>query len=151
MSTTESHNGICLVAGMPRAGTTWAFQNLSQHPEILSSYKKELSFFSMHFDRGFDWYTRQFPTPNNLQKIKLDCSPEYFFHPNFVANLGKSELILDIIVFIRDRNSWLDSLYRQMKQFDLKIGSFDSFCELYTFRNYNEPFTISLNNFTEFS
>ena len=57
-------------------------------------------------------------------------------------------LDLNIIIFIRDENSWLNSLYRQMKQFDLKIGSFEAFCELYTFRNYYEPFTISLKDFS---
>ena len=119
MSTAKNLGNICLVAGMPRAGTTWAFQNLSQHPEISSSLKKELSFFSVHFDKGLEWYITQFPKSHNSDKIKLDCSPEYFIHPNFVTNLEKSNLDLNIIIFIRDENS-CQPLYRQMKQISLR-------------------------------
>ena len=46
--------------GAQRAGTTWAYNCLAQHPEVYMSEKKELHFFYANYSRGLDWYAAQF-------------------------------------------------------------------------------------------
>ena len=46
--------------GAQRAGTTWAYNCLAEHPQVFMSRKKELHFFYVNYSRGLDWYRRQF-------------------------------------------------------------------------------------------
>ena len=49
--------------GAQRAGTTWAYNCLAQHPEVYMSEKKELHFFYANYSRGLAWYAEQFAPP----------------------------------------------------------------------------------------
>jgi hypothetical protein len=46
-----------LVIGAQKAGTTSLFEYLRRHPQIHMPAEKEISFFSRHYHRGWDWYT----------------------------------------------------------------------------------------------
>ena len=46
--------------GAQRAGTTWAYNCLAQHPEVYMTQKKELHFFYANYSRGLAWYAEQF-------------------------------------------------------------------------------------------
>jgi hypothetical protein len=46
--------------GAQKAGTTWIFEHLRQHPEISFPAGKETHFWDRHRDRGVDWWRRLF-------------------------------------------------------------------------------------------
>ena len=50
---------ILFVAGLPKSGTTWLGDVLSQHPGVYIR-KKEISFFIHHYHRGYRWYHEWF-------------------------------------------------------------------------------------------
>lgn len=46
--------------GAQRAGTTWLYSCLAEHPEVFMSRKKELYYFSKNYELGREWYESQF-------------------------------------------------------------------------------------------
>ncbi|MEG3988905.1 tetratricopeptide repeat protein [Microcoleus sp. S28C3] len=68
-----------IIIGCQRCGTTSLYTYLAQHPQILTPIKKEMDFFSWHFDRGIDWYLAHFPPmPAGEQFLTGEASPSYF-------------------------------------------------------------------------
>ncbi|MEG4959089.1 MULTISPECIES: tetratricopeptide repeat protein [unclassified Microcoleus] len=68
-----------IIIGSQRCGTTSLYTYLAQHPQILTPIKKEMDFFSWHFDRGIDWYLAHFPPmPPGEQFLTGEASPSYF-------------------------------------------------------------------------
>lgn len=68
-----------IIIGSQRCGTTSLYTYLAQHPQILTPIKKEMDFFSWHFDRGIDWYLAHFPAmPPGEYFVTGEASPSYF-------------------------------------------------------------------------
>src|SRR4028119_1412460 len=68
-----------IIIGCQRCGTTSLYTYLAQHPQILTPIKKEMDFFSWHFERGIDWYLAHFPPmPSGEQFLTGEASPSYF-------------------------------------------------------------------------
>ncbi|MEG4587393.1 tetratricopeptide repeat protein [Microcoleus sp. MOSTC5] len=68
-----------IIIGSQRCGTTSLYTYLAQHPQILTPIKKEMDFFSWHFDRGIDWYLAHFPPmPPGEEFVTGEASPSYF-------------------------------------------------------------------------
>lgn len=68
-----------IIIGSQRCGTTSLYTYLAQHPQILTPIKKEMDFFSWHFQRGIDWYLAHFPPmPQGEQFVTGEASPSYF-------------------------------------------------------------------------
>lgn len=65
-----------IIAGTQKAGTTWLRENLYARPDITGS-PKQLHFFDEHYDRGLDWYCRNFDgVPPEI--LVGEKSTEYF-------------------------------------------------------------------------
>jgi hypothetical protein len=67
-----------LVIGGMKCGTSSLHYYLSLHPEIFMSEEKELCFFAERWDRGLDWYARQFPS---AAPVRGESSPNYTKYP----------------------------------------------------------------------
>jgi len=64
------------VIGTMKGGTTALHRILTSHPTIFPARKKEVHYFSLHYDRGEDWYHEQFSEqPSGMNYI--DASPTY--------------------------------------------------------------------------
>lgn len=50
-----------LYLGGDKCGSTWLHHVLSHHPEVKLARAKELFYFDRFYDKGWDWYLRQFP------------------------------------------------------------------------------------------
>ena len=66
---------ICI--GAQRAGTTWLYHCLKEHPEIYMPDKKELRFFNYNYDDGIDSYGKNFEMAGDLQVIG-EVTPDYY-------------------------------------------------------------------------
>lgn len=79
-----------MIIGAQKSGTTSLFYYLSQHPQIIPSYRKEVHFFDGGlnpnidtFNKGEAWYRSHFPLKRNIdnkQKV-FEASPLYIFNP----------------------------------------------------------------------
>ncbi len=64
--------------GVQKCGTTWLGARLAEHPQILFD-KKEISFFSNHFYKGYDWYHAHFEGKGD--RVAGEFSINYFITP----------------------------------------------------------------------
>ncbi len=87
-----------LIIGAQKSGTTSLYHYLIEHPDIAPATAKELQFFSLHFDRGLDWYQSQFPNAG----VKGEASPYYLYHPLVPARVYQSYPQVKLIVLLRD-------------------------------------------------
>ena len=62
--------------GAGRAGTTWLYLCLKEHPEIYVPRIKELDFFSWHYEKGWEWY-ESFFAKHRDEKAIGEISPSY--------------------------------------------------------------------------
>ncbi len=63
--------------GAQKCASSWLYDILADHPEAAVSGKKELDFFSYHYERSYVWYQRQFPD-KPAAKATGEISPSYF-------------------------------------------------------------------------
>lgn len=68
------------IIGAQKAATTSLAFLLDQHPAIGLSDPKETHYFSVHWDKGEDWYRTQFPNPSD-DVMLLDASTSYAMAP----------------------------------------------------------------------
>ncbi len=67
--------------GTQKAASTYLYNLLACHPKITLPKTTEINFFSVHYDKGIDWYLGCFPQGEN----KIDTSPKYFMQGEKVA------------------------------------------------------------------
>jgi hypothetical protein len=63
--------------GPAKSGTTWLYQVLAEHPEVLLCPAKDLYFFSRCYDRGLDWYRAQFRGAGQEHNVIGEICPGY--------------------------------------------------------------------------
>ncbi|MEG4168347.1 MULTISPECIES: sulfotransferase, partial [unclassified Microcoleus] len=92
-----------IIIGSQRCGTTSLYTYLAQHPQILTPIKKEMDFFSWHFDRGIDWYLAHFPPmPSGEEFVTGEASPSYFDYREAPERLYTAFPEAKLIVLLRN-------------------------------------------------
>lgn len=101
-----------IIIGGQKCGTSSLFKYLSQHPQILSSLRKEVHFFDggldpniNNFQKGEPWYRAHFPKKSiNIKKCQkiFEASPLYLFNPLCAKRI--SELIPNVKLILLLRN-----------------------------------------------
>jgi hypothetical protein len=73
-----------VVIGAMKAGTSFFYHLLTQHPYVERAAVKELHFFNSHFNLGVEWYRRCFPQPkwkDGRRTITGEATPGYLRSP----------------------------------------------------------------------
>lgn len=127
-----------VLAGMPRAGTTYLYHVLAAHPGFHVTSRKELRYFSHHFGRGESWYASQFrgATP---PAIWADLSPDYFMHPLAFRRLADHSARPRVALAIRDPAKWAVSLHRHLRSFEPNVPDFPKFLENCQYPDFHWP------------
>ncbi len=102
-------NFLCI--GTYRAGTTWLYRVLKEHPDIFLPDEKELMFFSHHYDKGIEWYNRFFEGRRG-EKCAGDISPTYLSSPEAAARIHRHFPGIKLILSLRNPPDQVYSLYR---------------------------------------
>ena len=124
---------LCVIAGMPRAGTTFLYHNLQRHPDVFAAYRKEVNFFTVHHDRGRPWYDRLYGGAAPGQ-VRLDVTPLCFMTPgseNRIADLGDEARV---VLVVRRPSEWILSLHAQLRTVEFDVPPFADFVNGYTFK-----------------
>ncbi|HXK40409.1 MAG TPA: sulfotransferase, partial [Candidatus Paceibacterota bacterium] len=103
-----------LIIGAQRAGSTTFFGNLAEHPEVRPPMRKEIHYFSVHFDRGINWYRAHFPL-SSVPAPKwqtFEATPYYLFHPLAPSRIQPVLPDARFIVILRDPVDRAVSHYR---------------------------------------
>ncbi len=70
-----------IIIGAAKAGTTALHFMMQQHPQITRFPLHEIHFFDLQFDKGMEWYKKQFPAVDRKKLLVGEKSPYYIFHP----------------------------------------------------------------------
>jgi hypothetical protein len=76
----RSSDHVCptfLYVGASKSGSSWIYEILRDHPEVFVPIAKDLQFFNLYFDHGFDWYLSFFRKGRSSQAIG-EVSHSYF-------------------------------------------------------------------------
>lgn len=87
--------------GAQRAGTTWAYNCLAEHPEVFMTRKKELHFFYVNYDRGLAWYEEQFAEAIG-RSVRGEITPDYLYHEKALRNIAHDVPGVKTFVILRN-------------------------------------------------
>lgn len=109
-----------IYAGAPKAGSSWLFEALKEHPDIYVPPAKDLQFFDKYFDKGYIWYQRHFERAGGLTCGEL--SHDYFTEEFIAERIKKLLPDVKIIFCLRDPADLTLSAWRyarnHSKEFD---------------------------------
>jgi hypothetical protein len=117
---------LFVMAGMPRAGTTYMYEALKAHPSIFLPFRKELSYFSSKYEKGESWYMDFFAEARPGQ-VCADISPDYFVHSEAVDRIQRFKPRPKVALAIREPASWALSYHRHLATFEWRVPGFEQF------------------------
>lgn len=87
--------------GAQKCASSWLFDILADHPEAALSGKKELDFFSYHYENGYEWYEQQFANKPGAKAVG-EISPSYFNEASVPERAKLYSPDLRILLSLRD-------------------------------------------------
>ncbi len=92
-----------MILGTQKGGTNSLYNYLCQHPQIIPAVQKEIHFFSLHYQKGIDWYHTQFPTSADGNLLWTgEGTPYYLFHPGVPERVYQHFPHMKFIVLLRN-------------------------------------------------
>ena len=94
-----------IIIGAQKAGTTYLFNLLSKHPQLIPSFRKEIHHFDDEesYQKGILDYWCQFPLPHRVWNKRLfESTPAYLFYSNVPGRIKKWLPEIQMIVILRD-------------------------------------------------
>lgn len=73
--------------GPGKSGSTWLHEVLLLHPQVFLTQAKDLYYFSRYYDRGFDWYRKQFRAAQPDHLVVGEVCPDYLACPEAPARI----------------------------------------------------------------
>jgi hypothetical protein len=124
-----------LIVGTKRGGTSSLHEYVVQHPDVRRALTvKGTRYFDVRFDRGWDWFVKQFPTTKSLDKAQAanngvrpllgDASPYYCFHPEAVGRIADRLPNARLILLVREPVARAWSHYNYEKARDRETRTF---------------------------
>lgn len=113
-----------IIIGAQKSGTTSLHAALSQHPQFLKPYEKEVHFFdggldpaSDNYKKGQAWYRAHFPFRRNGSASKVfEASPLYIFNPLVADRMFDLLPQVKIVAILRNPTERAISHYFHEKQ-----------------------------------
>lgn len=115
----------CQIVGAQKAGTSSLYYYLTQHPQVHTSFKKEVHYFDGgieenvdSFQNGINWYKAHFPFSMSMRAndICLDATPMYLFHPFAAERIYSLTPESKIIILLRNPTERAISHYFHSKR-----------------------------------
>lgn len=113
-----------LVIGAPRAATTALHHWLGQHPEVCASRPKETQFFSLHYERGADYYSTFFAHYAGEAAIG-ESTPMYLALPYVAPRIADLLPDVALVAVLREPVRQTLSSYAKLRALGVERRSFD--------------------------
>ena len=102
---------VVIGVGSPRAGTTWLYKTLLNHPQICEPKNiKEINYWSSKYDKGEKWYFNHFLIKDK-HKYLLDISTNYLSFKETPERINKDLEDYFIIINLRNPYERIISMY----------------------------------------
>lgn len=113
--------------GAQRAGTTWLYQCLNEHPEVFLTAEKELDFFGVDDGRSLDWYRAQFE-PGASYDARGEITPTYMVSPKALDELAACVPEAKLFLVLREPLSRAYSAYQLFRERRYGDRPFEAVC-----------------------
>ena len=110
-ATTTSVQVDFFCVGGNKCGTTWLSEMARQHPDLNVSSNKEPQFFTNNWDKGWDWYARNWAAAAGA---KGEFSTGYLHNPDAIARLAEYYPDAKIVAVLRQPLERAISHFRQV-------------------------------------
>ena len=113
-----------LVIGAQKSGTTSLSSYLAQHPDLRTSFYKEVHFFDSgtgmygdNYAKGENWYRAHFPLRSRRRESQqiFEATPMYLFHGKAAARIRETIPTAKLIVVLRNPVARAVSHYRHTR------------------------------------
>ncbi len=101
-------NFLCI--GTYRAGTTWLYKVLREHPDVFVPDEKEIMFFSNHYLKGIEWYEKFFNVYQG-QKYAAEICPTYLSNSKAPERIRRHLHDVKLAVILRNPVDQIFSMY----------------------------------------
>lgn len=126
--------------GAQRAATTWVYNCLKEHPEVLISEEKELHFFNRNFDKGVAWYEAHF-AQHRGQKAIGEITPNYLNHEEAIPRMAQVVPRARLFAILREPVDRAFSAYTLFRK-DFPGQTFAEACR-------TSPYLVKLGRYAE--
>jgi hypothetical protein len=113
-----------LIVGAAKAGTTTLYSVLRNHPEVFMPVDKEPEFFDRRFDRGLDWYRRQFAGAGDAKAVG-EATPSYLADAKAIDRIAEVLPKVRIVALLRNPIDRAYSHYWHVRGFRAEPRSFE--------------------------
>ena len=110
-----------LYIGIARAGSTWLFEMLRQHPDVFIPPAKDLYFFDRFFNKGLDWYLSHFQHAGHAKAVG-ELSHDYYFSEEATTRIQEALPNVRLICCLREPVGRLVSGYVYNRTTSLRSG-----------------------------
>jgi hypothetical protein len=90
-----------VLIGALRSGTTSLARQLGAHPDVFVALQKEVRFFNRYFDRGVEWYRKQFAGAGTELAVG-EATPTYMYDEQAMARIADLLPDVRLIAILRD-------------------------------------------------
>jgi len=121
-----------VVIGAQKSATTWLFECLHEHPEVVVPQQKEVHFFCRENDCRFstrsfgkDWYLSNFNNSSDSKiKVAGELTTDYMYYPYVVDDLHRFQPDLKIIALLRNPVDRAYSAYWMWRRHNQNLPDF---------------------------
>lgn len=99
-----------LIIGAQKCGTEPLSGYLANYLQIIKEGSREIHFFELNFERGFEWYSKQLTRSVAGDKVLLwEMTPYYIYHPLVAERVYKFCPNVKLIVMLRNpvKRAWM--------------------------------------------
>ena len=94
-----------LYAGTAKAGSSWLYETLLEHPEVFIPDAKDIMFFSKEYNRGLEWYYNFFKV-NHSYKAYGEICHDYYLKKAFAERIHAHLPEVQLIFCLREPVDW---------------------------------------------
>ena len=135
-----------LYVGTSKAGSTWLYGALEQHPEIYMAPGKSLHYFSNRYDEGTDWYLRHFQAARQ-ERVLGEVSHGYLYSEDAPGRIAELNPSMKILICVREPvarafSDYLDGIKNGQIEgsFEEQLDRSPSFLERSRYSSYIERY-----------
>ncbi|MES1024743.1 sulfotransferase domain-containing protein [Gloeocapsa sp. BRSZ] len=126
-----------IIIGGMKCATTALYTYLTEHPNIISAFRKEVHYFDLNYHKGLEWYRSHFPLCTNSvlrnysssKIITGEASPYYMLYPHAPKRVAKLLPDVKLIAILRNPIDRAYSHYRHQLRLGKESLSFEEAIE----------------------
>lgn len=91
-----------LVIGILKCGTSFLFNHLTYHPQVLPPITKEVHYFTQSHIEDLDYYLSHFPAVSDKNYLTGEATPDYFTFPTIAREIFSLSPNIKLIILLRN-------------------------------------------------